>query len=252
MSFEITARRKFIRLMSRRSRPRSGFRLAVAPGGCSGLSSDISVTAQPASAESITQYKDIKLFMTAESRIFAWSDDRFCQFAIADWSCLPSGAGNKHVLKKLRPSLSNSRKRLMIESARQRAPEKITPEDALMANALLGGGLSSAAEEHLIAASLSYHHDEVAESSSTPGEALAPGHAAVLIGLYRFYFYKGRLHETLDIARQCLATAQRELNLPAAWRISRRAMRSSIALRRRCRDSSSSLLRARLSANAHR
>ena len=51
----------------------------------------------------------------------------------------------------------------MIESTRQRAPEKITPEDALMANALLGGGLSSAAEEHLIAASLSYHHDEVAE-----------------------------------------------------------------------------------------
>ncbi len=71
MSFEITAAaEKFIRLMLRVDGvPGSGFRLAVAPGGCSGLSSDISVTAEPASAESITQYKDIKLFMTAESRI---------------------------------------------------------------------------------------------------------------------------------------------------------------------------------------
>jgi tetratricopeptide (TPR) repeat protein len=92
------------------------------------------------------------------------------------------------------------------------------PEDALLANALLGGGLPSAAEEHLIAASLSYHHDEVAETHLRQAEALAPDHAAVLIGLYRFYFYKGRLHETLAIARQCLAKAQRELNLPAAWR----------------------------------
>jgi len=106
----------------------------------------------------------------------------------------------------------------MMGSAQQLASEKTMPEGALLANALLGGGLPSEAEEHLIAASLSYHHDEVAESHLRQAEVLAPDHAAVLIGLYRFYFYKGRLHETLAIARQCLAKAQRELNLPAAWR----------------------------------
>ena len=106
----------------------------------------------------------------------------------------------------------------MMGSAQQRASERAMPEDALLANALLGGGLPSEAEEQLIAASLSYHHDEAAEAHLRQAEASAPDHAAVLIGLYRFYFYKGRLHETLDIARQCLAKAQRELNLPAAWR----------------------------------
>ena len=40
----------------------------------------------------------------------------------------------------------------------------------------------------------------------------------MLIGLYRFYFYKGRLAECLEVARICLAKAQRETNLPADWR----------------------------------
>jgi iron-sulfur cluster assembly protein len=71
MSFEITpAAEKFIRLMLRvDGGPQSGFRLAVSPGGCSGLSSDISVARQPSAGESITEYKGIKFFMTAESRI---------------------------------------------------------------------------------------------------------------------------------------------------------------------------------------
>ena len=55
--------------VARRWRPGSGFRLAVAPGGCSGLVIRHQRAAEPASAKSITQYKDIKLFMTAESRI---------------------------------------------------------------------------------------------------------------------------------------------------------------------------------------
>ena len=52
MSFEITsAAEKFIRLMLRvDGAPDAGFRLAVAPGGCSGLSSDISVATLPAVA----------------------------------------------------------------------------------------------------------------------------------------------------------------------------------------------------------
>ena len=42
--------------------------------------------------------------------------------------------------------------------------------------------------------------------------------AAVLIGLYRFYFYKGRLAEALGIARICLEKAGRENNFATDWR----------------------------------
>lgn len=89
--------------------------------------------------------------------------------------------------------------------------------DALLANTLLGGGLPDAAERHLWQAGLSYHLDEIAEKHLRQAEALAPGHAAVLIGLYRFYFYKGRLAEALAVARSCLAQAAQENNLPADW-----------------------------------
>ena len=46
---------------------------------------------------------------------------------------------------------------------------------------------------------------------------LAPGHAAVLIGLYRFYFYKGRLADALTVAKLCLEKAARENRLAADW-----------------------------------
>jgi tetratricopeptide (TPR) repeat protein len=91
-------------------------------------------------------------------------------------------------------------------------------DDALLADALLGGGLPPEAEDHLWQAGLSYHLDDVAERHLRDAQALAPGHAAVLIGLYRFYFYKGRLAEALEIAELCLAKATRENNLSADWR----------------------------------
>jgi tetratricopeptide (TPR) repeat protein len=91
-------------------------------------------------------------------------------------------------------------------------------EDALLANALLGGGLPPEAEYHLWEAGLSYHLDNVAEQHLREAEMLAPGHPAVLIGLYRFYFYKGRLADALEIAKQCLEKAARENNLPMDWR----------------------------------
>lgn len=91
-------------------------------------------------------------------------------------------------------------------------------EDAILADALLGGGLPPEAEEHLWQAGLSYHLDDVAERHLRDAQALAPGHAAVLIGLYRFYFYKGRLAEALEIACTCLAKAARENKLPPDWR----------------------------------
>jgi tetratricopeptide (TPR) repeat protein len=91
-------------------------------------------------------------------------------------------------------------------------------EDALLANALLGGGLPPEAEDHLWEAGLSYHLDDVAEKHLRDAQALAPDHAAVLIGLYRFYFYKGRLAEALEVAEACLEKAARENRLPADWR----------------------------------
>ncbi len=105
----------------------------------------------------------------------------------------------------------------MIDSAWPDQPKSLE-EDALLADALLGGGLPPAAKDHLWQAGLSYHLDDVAEAHLREAEALAPGHAAVLIGLYRFYFYKGRLPDALAIAKQCLEKAARENRLATDWR----------------------------------
>jgi tetratricopeptide (TPR) repeat protein len=105
----------------------------------------------------------------------------------------------------------------MIGSAARDKPDSLD-EDALLANALLGGGLPPEAESHLWEAGLSYHLDDVAEWHLKQAQALAPGHAAVLIGLYRFYFYKGRLKEALDVARICLAKAADENLVDVDWR----------------------------------
>ena len=90
--------------------------------------------------------------------------------------------------------------------------------DALLAGALLGGGLPSEAEHHLWQAGLSYHLDDIAENHLREAAAIAPGHAAVLIGLYRFYFYKGRLAEALDVAERCLQKAAEANHFAADWR----------------------------------
>ncbi|WP_316233164.1 hypothetical protein [Bradyrhizobium sp. SZCCHNPS2010] len=99
-----------------------------------------------------------------------------------------------------------------------RANSQSAIEDALLADALLGGGLPEEAEYHLWQAGLSYHLDDVAEDHLKQARSLAPDHAAVLIGFYRFYFYKGRLAEALQIAKQCLAKAAVENRLPLHWR----------------------------------
>ncbi len=66
--------------------------------------------------------------------------------------------------------------------------------------ACFGGGLPEQAELHLRLAGLTYQQDKVAESHLQKALVIAPDHAAVLIGLYRYYFYKGRLGEALDVA----------------------------------------------------
>jgi hypothetical protein len=104
----------------------------------------------------------------------------------------------------------------MMGYADRGAPQSVT-DTAVLADALLGGGLPPEAELHLWEAGLSYHLDDVAEYHLREAEALAPGHAAVLIGLYRFYFYKGRLAEALAVAKLCLNKAARENKLAADW-----------------------------------
>jgi len=106
----------------------------------------------------------------------------------------------------------------MIGPAADEAQRTSLVDDAMLAGSILGHGLPEEAEHHLVQAGLSYHLDDVAEGHLSQALELAPGHAAVLIGLYRFYFYKGRLNEALDIAKACLEKACRENALPENWR----------------------------------
>lgn len=91
-------------------------------------------------------------------------------------------------------------------------------DDSVLAQAVLGGGLPDEAEYHLWEAGKSYHQDAVAEDHLRKAQALAPDHTAVLIGFYRFYFYKGRLAEALQVAQTCLKKAGRDNNFATDWR----------------------------------
>jgi len=91
-------------------------------------------------------------------------------------------------------------------------------EKELLAGALLGEGLPLEAEEFLHLASENYADSETAERYLRQARQWAPDHAAVLIGFYRFYFYKGRLREALEIANLCLEKATRENDMERDWR----------------------------------
>ncbi|OPY98479.1 heme biosynthesis protein HemY [Bradyrhizobium sacchari] len=71
MNFTITpAAQKFMRTMLRvDGAAGSGFRLAVSPGGCSGLTADISVRAEPRAGDAVVERDGVKLFLPAESRL---------------------------------------------------------------------------------------------------------------------------------------------------------------------------------------
>ena len=71
MNFTLTPKAvKFMRMMLRADGDASsGFRLAVSPGGCSGLSADISVRAKPAEGDAVVELSGVKLFLPAESRL---------------------------------------------------------------------------------------------------------------------------------------------------------------------------------------
>ncbi len=91
-------------------------------------------------------------------------------------------------------------------------------DDPMNAAVLLGAGLPVQARRHLEQASHHYAMDQLAEWHLQEAQLLAPDHAAVLIGRYRFYFYKNRLNEALQIAVQCLDKAARDIGLASDWR----------------------------------
>ncbi len=97
--------------------------------------------------------------------------------------------------------------------------EAVLPlEDEVLTAAVLGAGLPEAAEQHLRLAASSYRDEDAAESHLWQAKAAAPDHPAVLIGLYRFYFYKNRLPEALSVARACLEKAAKDNGLSVNWR----------------------------------
>jgi iron-sulfur cluster assembly accessory protein len=71
MNFTLTpAAQKFMRMMLRTDGAAgSGFRLAVSPGGCSGLAADISVLGTPLPGDAIVERDGVRLFLPAESRL---------------------------------------------------------------------------------------------------------------------------------------------------------------------------------------
>ena len=49
--------------------PESGFRLAVAPGGCSGLAAEFDVEPAPRPGDAVVDLNGLRLFLPAESRL---------------------------------------------------------------------------------------------------------------------------------------------------------------------------------------
>lgn len=94
-------------------------------------------------------------------------------------------------------------------------PNEMDPE--WLERTCFGDHLPEQVALHLRLAGLNYQHTAIAESHLFQAQALAPGHAAVLIALYRFYFYKGRLSDALEVARRCLVKAARDNKLHEDW-----------------------------------
>jgi iron-sulfur cluster assembly accessory protein len=71
MTFDLTPKaERFIRMMLMSDGgPASGFRLVLSPGGCSGLSSDVSVVDGPEAGDAVVERNGIRLFLPAESRL---------------------------------------------------------------------------------------------------------------------------------------------------------------------------------------
>ncbi len=146
MNFTITpAAEKFIRLMIRADGDASsGFRLAVSPGGCSGLAADISIKREPVTGDAVVEQNGVKLFLPAESRILL-------EGVTIDFADTATQTGlvfhDPKQVSSFEPC-SLEERRLMMGSADQGEPQSVM-DAAVLANALLGGGLPPEAEFHL-------------------------------------------------------------------------------------------------------
>lgn len=87
----------------------------------------------------------------------------------------------------------------------------------------MGALIPADAERQMRLAGGAYHDPDVAEHHLREALRLAPDHTEVLIGLYRFYFYQGRLNDALEVASICLEHAARLNALDGDWRTVRRA-----------------------------
>lgn len=97
-------------------------------------------------------------------------------------------------------------------------------EDAWLARTI-ETGLPRQAELALLLAARSYHDPAKAEALLHEAVAAAPEHLAPLVGLYKFYFYQGRLAQALATAERTLHKVARDLGLPEDWRAVERAGR---------------------------
>jgi len=97
------------------------------------------------------------------------------------------------------------------------AAGNVSDRAPIAVEALLGVGLPAEAQKHLDLAATLYDRDAIALDHLRQAELVAPGHPAVLIGLYRFFFYKGRLSECLEVCLICLSEAAQYNNLADDW-----------------------------------
>ncbi len=77
--------------------------------------------------------------------------------------------------------------------------------------------LPEAASRALHRAGAAFSRDDEARAELAEAGRLAPGHLAVMIGWYKFYFYKGRLAEAVPHALDCVRWGARAMNLPGEW-----------------------------------
>lgn len=92
------------------------------------------------------------------------------------------------------------------------------PNESWLDRRYYGGDLPAEAERALHVAAASWHDAVAAESALEAAETLAPGHRAVILGRYKYLFYRNRLDEAAPYALACVRDSARALNLPADWR----------------------------------
>ena len=96
--------------------------------------------------------------------------------------------------------------------------EALVMDEEWMASACLGGVLPAAVTSSLQRAALMYQRGEDAEPVLLDVYREARHHPAVHIALYRFYFYRHRIAEALQVAERCLLKVANDLHLPSDWR----------------------------------